>query len=284
MIKLIAVDMDGTLLNSEGRISRRNAYAVQCLQALGTEFLVCTGRSYEDALLPLKERGIRASVICMNGSCIYDWNGRLADKTVFQTEQVKQILRAGKEFGAVFDFMTSRGSFSISTEEEFRDAYERDILLPMAAYSYEAVRDRFHLVREEELFSLGLEFFKISVLHASSQTLNDLKERLKEIENLAVASSFYTNLELTHKDAQKGKALSAYASVRGIRLDEIMAIGDSENDTSMLSMGLKYTIAMGNAMESVKKTAKCLTRTNDEDGVAYAVETLILSQEARSRG
>ena len=57
-----------------------------------------------------------------------------------------------------------------------------------------------------------------------------------------------------------------------------------ENDTSMLSMDLKYTIAMGNAMESVKKTAKCLTRTNDEDGVAYAVETLILSQEARSRG
>ena len=60
----------------------------------------------------------------------------------------------------------------------------------------------------------------------------------------------------------------------------MMAIGDSENDYSMLSLQLAYTVAMGNAMESIKKIAKCQTRSNVEDGVAYAIETLILSEEA----
>ena len=282
MIKLMASDMDGTLLNSQGHISRRNAAAIQCLQAAGTEFMVCTGRSYEDAVIPLNERGIRAAAVCMNGSCIYDRDGKLVGKTVFREEQVRRIIRTGKEYGVVFDFMTDRGSFSVSSEEEFRDAYERDILLPMAAFSYEDVRKRFCLTTEEELFASGAEFFKISLLHESSEVLSDLKERLKEIPQLAVASSFRTNLELTHEAAQKGKALFSYASSRGIGLDEIMAVGDSENDRSMLSMKFKYTIAMEDAMESIKKTARCQTRSNDEDGVAFAIETLILSREAQA--
>ena len=64
--------------------------------------------------------------------------------------------------------------------------------------------------------------------------------------------------------------------MRNIRRDEIMAVGDSENDHSMLSMNLKYTVAMGNAVERIKKTAKCQTRPNSQDGVAYAIENLVL--------
>ncbi|MCD7869071.1 MAG: HAD hydrolase family protein, partial [Enterocloster clostridioformis] len=56
----------------------------------------------------------------------------------------------------------------------------------------------------------------------------------------------------------------------------------SENDYSMLSMDIKYTVAMGNAMESIKRTAKCQTRSNIQDGVAYAIETLVLTREARA--
>ena len=66
---------------------------------------------------------------------------------------------------------------------------------------------------------------------------------------------------------------------RGVRPDEIMAIGDSENDYSMLSMDIKYTVAMGNAMESIKRIARCQTRSNIQDGVAYAIETLVLTRE-----
>ena len=150
----------------------------------------------------------------------------------------------------------------------------------MAEYSYENIRRRFTLIPPGELLCRGLEFYKVSVIHESRQVLEQVKERLKAVEDLAVASSFITNLELTHIEAQKGKALAAYASMKNIRLDQVMAIGDSENDYSMLSMNLKYTVAMGNAMERIKNTAKCQTRTNAQDGVAYAIENLVLYKEA----
>ena len=110
--------------------------------------------------------------------------------------------------------------------------------------------------------------------------MNPPLERLGLVPDLAIASSAATNLELTHQDAQKGKALAGYAAMRNIGWNEIMAVGDSENDYSMLSMDLKYTVAMGNAMERIKKTAKCQTRTNSQDGVAYAIENLVF--EGRS--
>ena len=280
MVKLVAVDMDGTLLGPDGHISVRNAHVIRCMQNAGVELLVCTGRSYADALLPLEEAGLKAAVVCMNGASVYDWKGRLIHKQELARSQVEHILECCRNEDVIFDFMTDRGSCIIAGEEEFRECFERDILLPMAEYSYENIRRRFTLIPPGELLCRGLEFYKISVIHESRQVLEQVKERLKAVEDLAVASSFITNLELTHIEAQKGKALAAYASMKNIRLDQVMAIGDSENDYSMLSMNLKYTVAMGNAMERIKNTAKCQTRTNAQDGVAYAIENLVLYKEA----
>ena len=68
MIRLVAIDMDGTLLRPDGHISERNVRALKGLKAMGAEFLICTGRSYIDALEPLQEAGLRAPVVCMNGA------------------------------------------------------------------------------------------------------------------------------------------------------------------------------------------------------------------------
>lgn len=280
MIKLVAVDMDGTLLAPDGHISGRNAQVIRYIQNKGVEFLVCTGRSYIDALIPLKEAELKGAAVCMNGASIYDPGGRLIHKKELYIQQVKQILECCRGEDIIFDFMTDRGSCTIASEEEFRDCFERNVLLPMAEYTYEGVRQRFHFLPREELFEQGLEFFKISVIHESPEVLKRIRERLSAVPELAVASSFRTNLELTHREAQKGRALAAYASMKGIRLDETMAIGDSENDLSMLSMSLKYTVAMENAMESIKRAAKCQTRSNSQDGVAYAIENLVLGREA----
>lgn len=282
MIRLVAVDMDGTLLGPDGHVSDRNAYVIRCMQNAGVEFLVCTGRSYIDALLPLQEVKLHAPVVCMNGASTYDWKGRLIQKKKLCIHQVKGILECCQGEDVIFDFMTDTGSCTIASESEFRDSFNRNVLLPMAEYTYEGVRERFRFIPAEELFNQGLEFYKISVIHESPEVLKRIKERLKSVPELAVASSFRTNLELTHREAQKGIALADYASMKNIRLDEIMAIGDSENDYSMLSMNLKYTVAMGNAMESIKRTAKCQTRSNTQDGVAYAIESLVLGREARS--
>ena len=276
MIRLVAVDMDGTLLGPDGRVSDRNAHVIRCMQNMGVELLICTGRSYEDALLPLEEAGLKASVVCMNGASTYDVRGRRIGKVELAGTQVERIVECCKDEGVIFDFMTDKGSCTIALEEEFKDYFYRNVLLPMAEFSYEGVRRRFTFLPPGELFERGLEFYKISVIHESPLVLDGLRERLRAVPGLAIASSAATNLELTHQEAQKGKALAEYAAMRNIRRDEIMAVGDSENDYSMLSMNLKYTVAMGNAVERIKKTAKCQTRPNSQDGVAYAIENLVL--------
>lgn len=282
MIRLVAIDMDGTLLRPDGHISDRNIQTLRGLQNVGTVFIICTGRSYIDALEPLQEAGLKAPVICMNGAAVHDREGRLVDEKRLSEAQVKGIMECCRGEDIIFDFMTDRGSYTTADEEQFRTCFERNVLLPMAEFSYEGVRDRFVFAKEEELFTLGLSFYKISVIHESQKVLGRIKERLSGVPDLAVASSFATNLELTSSRAQKGFALAAYAAGMGVGPDQIMAIGDSENDYSMLSMDFKYTVAMGNAMESIKRVAKCQTRSNIEDGVAYALETLVLAREARA--
>ena len=81
MIRLVAVDMDGTLLSPNGQVSSRNAHVIRCMQNAGVEFVICTGRSYADALAPLQEAKLQAAIICMNGATVYDWKGMLMDKT-----------------------------------------------------------------------------------------------------------------------------------------------------------------------------------------------------------
>ena len=117
MIRLVAVDMDGTLLGPDGRVSDRNAHVIRCMQDMGVELLICTGRSYEDALLPLEEAGLKAPVVCMNGASTYDSLGRRLDKVGLATTQVERIVESCKDEGVIFDFMTDKGSCTIALEE-----------------------------------------------------------------------------------------------------------------------------------------------------------------------
>ena len=87
------------------------------------------------------------------------------------------------------------------------------------------------------------------------------------------------DIELTHKDARKGVALMSYARQMKIGPDEILAVGDSENDRSMLELPIARTVAVGNAMASIKQTAKEVCGTNVDEGVACLLEGLIRERE-----
>ena len=106
---------------------------------------------------------------------------------------------------------------------------------------------------------------------------NDKNLSLEEIKELKNLLNFDTNIEITDKNANKGVALEAYAKEHNIKMEEVMAFGDSLNDYSMLSKDFGYTVAMGNATQKIKKTAKYITKTNDEDGVAKVIEKFILN-------
>ena len=108
--------------------------------------------------------------------------------------------------------------------------------------------------------------------------LNDINEELSKNSKIAVASSFPTNLEITDVEAQKGPVLKSYIESLGYTMDEVMVFGDSMNDYSMLSMDFGATVAMENADPEIKKVAKYITKSNEEYGVACAIEELLKRQ------
>lgn len=277
MIRLVASDMDGTLLRQDGKISDKTARTIKELQESGVRFVVCTGRAYEDAKAPLEEQGIVCDIVCMNGAAVYNKHGEQIHRQELSEGQVRFIMDCCKE-EVVFDFMTNQGSCTLTTKEQFQYYFKAGLLLPMAGgITYEYIVSRFRFLTPQELFTSGLEFYKMSVIHPNPFVLERVKANLAENTHLAVAASHHTNLEVTNSAAQKGLALLKYAQLKGIRSKEIMAIGDSENDLSMLSLPLGFTVAMENSMESIRHVARCMTRSNEEDGVAYAIESLVFA-------
>ena len=127
----------------------------------------------------------------------------------------------------------------------------------------------------EELREAAVPVYKIFLFSADFAGLRKLEPVLSKNPRIAVASSFVDNLEITDVRAQKGPVLKSYIESLGYTMDEVLVLGDSMNDYSMLSMDFGATVAMGNAMPEVKKAAKYVTKTNEEAGVAYVINRLL---------
>jgi len=116
---------------------------------------------------------------------------------------------------------------------------------------------------------------KIQIFYGKMEKLLAVQKELELFDDLELAVSTSGYIEVTQKDAQKGKALEHLCKYLGIHMEEVMAIGDNVNDHSML-VRAGYPVAMGNANEEIKKIAKYVTVSNDEDGVAKAIYEKLL--------
>ena len=134
----------------------------------------------------------------------------------------------------------------------------------------EAIKDLCGFVEKS-----GKPIEKIQVFSGKKEKLESIKNKLEPFDDLELAISTSGYIEITQKDAQKGKALEHLCRYLGIHMEEVMAIGDNENDHSML-VRAGYPIAMGNANEEIKKIAKYVTASNDESGVAKAIYEKLL--------
>ncbi|MCI9307429.1 MAG: HAD hydrolase family protein, partial [Lachnospiraceae bacterium] len=127
----------------------------------------------------------------------------------------------------------------------------------------------------QELNNTGVPVYKLFLFSDDREMLAEIDKELAKQKQIAVSSSFPTNLEITDVRAQKGPVLKEYIESLGYQMEEVMTFGDSRNDESMLSMDFGATIAMANADEELKKVAKYITKSNVELGVAYVIEELL---------
>ena len=156
----------------------------------------------------------------------------------------------------------------------FHDTKDRDELRKTALYKEMWSRTK-ALPNFEDLRDNNVPISKMFLVSDDWKLLLEIKKELEKEENYAVSSSFKNNLEITHIKAQKGPILKQYIESLGYTMDEVMVLGDSLNDCSMLEMDFGATIAMANADEEIKKVAKYITKSNEEDGVAYVIDEML---------
>lgn len=285
MIKLIASDMDGTLVSSDHAISEANSQAIKRAQNKGVEFIITTGRSFEDAHSQVVDAGIECNYLVMNGSELRNAQGEIVQSLYLENSVVKKIVAELMENNLFVELYTTGGSFSPSDEETCKDAVATKIINfhPEISYeeAYQSAKEHFlykeinRIATVDELIDQDYKIGKIISFSAKRALIAQLRTELSKKYPVNATGSFDINLEITNPLADKGKAIMHYAANKGITLDEVMTIGDSYNDLGMLSDSFGYTVAMGNAIEAVKAQAKYLTDTNDANGVGKAIARFV---------
>jgi Cof subfamily protein (haloacid dehalogenase superfamily) len=280
MIKCIATDMDGTLLNSLQQISQENKEAILKAQAQGIEVVVATGRSYQEATYVLADAGVKCPIICVNGAEVRTKEGNVLTSNPIDKQLAREAAAKLTEHDVYFEVYTNNGAYTINMDlavsilVDIIVSANPDVDRDEVAHAAGArLRDGLiHVIEDyEELFAdEAQQIYKLLVFSFDPVKLQEAGKFLSEFEELAVSASGHENLEITHKQAQKGVALEAFVKAHGIDLAYTMAIGDNFNDISMLQRAGK-SVAMGNASDVIKSLCDVVTNTNEENGVAKAI-------------
>ncbi|WLD94150.1 Cof-type HAD-IIB family hydrolase [Alkalihalobacillus sp. AL-G] len=288
-MKLIAIDMDGTLVNNEMTINKDNVDAIKQAQQSGIEVVIATGRSYDEAITPVKEAGLTLPIICINGAQFRSSEGEVLDSIPISTKVYADTAKVLEAHSIYYELYTNKGTYSndgemaidiivdiiLSSNPELPEQKARELA------EYRVRNGRLETVESYSsvLDDPELEIYKLLSFSRNEENLKSAFNSLLTFKELAISSSAKDNIEITHRDAQKGIALQNYAEKLKVDMKEAMAIGDNYNDVSMFEL-VHHSVAMGNAVEDIKKLCSFTTKTNDESGVAHAIQTFLTEDKA----
>lgn len=219
----------------------------------------------------------------LNGAEVRNENGEIMSKTPFESADLRELRKVLENNDILYDvfigdqvytidlegqiaiFLRFANTMDFSNTEEIKksvqERVDQGLVIEVESYD-ELIRDNQDKV------------YKILAMCDDLDKLAAVRDELVALPQIAVSSSLIGNLEITDSHAQKGVALKKYAKLKGISLEETMAVGDNFNDISMMQVA-GYSVAMGNAPEEIKEICDDVTLTNDEDGVAIAIEKVL---------
>ena len=272
-IKIIVLDLDGTLLTSDKKISPRNYAALEQAAEKGIHIVPSTGRFYDGMPAVVRELPFVRYAITVNGAEIYDAReDRVLHRAEMTPAQAEEVFAFLDTLPVVYDcYQDGWGWMEKSLYDRAGDFIEdpkvlsmvKDLRTPVEGFR-ELIRSRNRGVQKIQMF------FKDMDKRAESLPL--LRQRFP---GLNVTSSITNNLELNSLDAHKGVALLKLCDILGVDPAQTMAFGDGLNDITMLRTAA-LGVAMDNAYPEVKEAANFITDTNDHDGVAKAIEQFCL--------
>ncbi|HEY1470479.1 MAG TPA: Cof-type HAD-IIB family hydrolase [Candidatus Acidoferrum sp.] len=276
-IKLIALDIDGTLLNSRWEVSPANRAALAEATRRGIEVALVTGRRYDFALPVMQQIDSPLTMIVNNGAMVRDQDGATRLRHLLPKDTAARVVRATKPWrectSVVFDRPKSNQVIveRIDFEDGIRGMYYR--------------RNREFLGESAPLENCLTEDPIQVMLAGSVAPMREAENALRSVQfskefTLAVTlyeAKDFSMIDVIHPAITKGSTLSEWAALRNIAGGEILAIGDNHNDLEMLCFA-GIPVVMGNGVPELKARGWHVTLSNDEDGVAAAIRQFALQE------
>lgn len=270
-VRLIAVDMDGTMLNEHSQVSPRTARAIQAARSKGIHFAACTGRFPDDASMVMKDAGLEGAVISLNGCVIYDKPfGNILTEHLMVPETARCAVEVLEELGEGY-FIFGRNAV-YARHKENKHHSETDFI------DREEIRQRVRYYHGKEACfdALNQPLYKFYIYHTQGKhDLEVIRAALDCVPDHSLTQSNVNNIEIMPANVSKGTGLHDLAVRLGVARENILALGDQLNDLPMLAYA-GISVAMGNAAQAVKDAAIHLTATNVDDGVAEAIHRFCL--------
>ncbi|MBQ3000619.1 MAG: HAD family phosphatase [Oscillospiraceae bacterium] len=271
-IKIIAMDLDGTLLDSEKRLSEENRAALQRAADMGIEIVPTTGRIYKLIPEAVRELPFVHYAVTVNGAEVYDVkNDRVLAKSELAYEKTVEIMAYLDGFDVVYDCYQNGGGYMTKA---FLEKVGNYLTSDYFASLYQSSR---HPVPELKAYLLeqkqGVQKVQFCTKDLSLRAflLEDLKNRF---DGVAISTALPYNGEINEKNAHKGGALQKLCTHLGCTMENVMTLGDGLNDITMLELA-GISVAMENAAPEAKAAAKYVTGSCDESGVAQAINKFI---------
>ncbi|TKF73242.1 HAD family phosphatase [Vibrio sp. F13] len=268
MYKLIALDMDGTLLNSEKVISQENKDAIAKARAAGVKVVLASGRPLEGMQSKLDELSIDGEddfVLFYNGSMVQNVSTKeIIHSEISNGKAAKEIAALAEQLGGYVHAFSKIHGLITPENNEYTGIEARINGLDITEFDFSQLEDDHEIIKT----MIVAEPSKLT------EIIGKLPQELKTQFTIVQSAPFF--LEFLNPNSNKGVGIEAIAKHLGIKAEEVICMGDAENDHHMLEYA-GLGIAMENAMEETKKLADHITASNDDHGVAVAIEKFIFN-------
>ena len=289
MYKLVAIDLDGTMLNQYGVVTQETKEAIQKVQENGIEVIISSGRPTDSIKTIAKEIKCEKYFISGNGAIIYDIaNDKIIYENTLKKQKTLDIIKICEENSIYYNIYTEK--------EILAKSLQCNVLYYHKENTYKEDDEKTHINIVENVYDYianrDEKVVKITICDNNQSIFNSIMRKLKEIDEIEVLDVshmsrkmirqgteevpieyFYT--EISAKDVDKWNAIEYLKQIMDIKTEEIVAIGDNINDKKMIEMA-GMGIAMGQSHPIIKEIANHITTSNTQNGVAMALEQKIL--------
>lgn len=276
-MRILCLDIDGTLFNSQKKISEKTKEGLLDFQNKGNRIILASGRPTQGLMHiahALEMEKYNGFLISYNGSQVYDLTtNEVVFNQAISVEDSKKVIHHCKRFDQLRIMVDHEDSFYV---EDVYDCMIQKDGKPFNIIQYEAREG--HMLLKEVWDLEDFVYFPINKILTTAdpsylqEHYQEISKPFKENLNSMFTADFY--YEFTAKDIDKAKALSFIQEKYGLDSKDMIAFGDGQNDQTMLQFA-KVGVAMENAVESLKEVADLVTKSCDEDGIIYALEELL---------